>query len=175
MPGLTSKASTVRSTYGRIVWVGSQSSCPKDLAVEAIISADDIKGAIDYADLFVIASHAEQDDLLVRLRQSEQTALSLILVTQASVLSRFLANGLFESDYHEKLEYYLKHLNLGKLYSEGNLEFKLLNYLWLHEGTSFEPMCVPSQNWQFHYPLLSLWGIPSHEHAAWFAGLAENR
>ncbi|MGI2258275.1 hypothetical protein [Shewanella sp. GXUN23E] len=124
-------------------------------------------------DILVIGAHPHADELLMALRREPATALSLIFVTSASAMSAHLANGLWQQGWYQTAEMFLQRQQLWQLEPGDNLELRLLSYLWLHPGSTLEPLKTPATAQLYDYPLLTAWGIEQSGQIGWLNALTQ--
>jgi hypothetical protein len=103
-----------------------------------------------------------QDALLQNIRKNTSTALVLVLVEEESLLSDYLANGLWGNEALGKIDKYQKNRSFLQLNPFVNKEYQLLSYLWLHSYT-LVPLSTPKENHLYTYPLLNCWKIEPFE------------
>lgn len=123
--------------------------------------------------LVIALAPEQQDEILIDLRSQTLTALSLIFVVEDSLLSPYLANGVFDERFQNHLDDYLDRLQMGKLYDHGNQEFLLLSYLWLHEDCQLSPMKMAKEPCLYQYPLLSSWDMDPMDSFIWLTKLCD--
>lgn len=120
--------------------------------------------------IVIVADEKEQDEILIKLRSQNATALSLIFVLQNSPLSDFLGNGLWQESYQVQFEQYRLKRSQINLNSEDEISHKLLSYLWLH-GCDLKARSVPFEKYLYDYPLLTVWGVNITESFSWLTSL----
>ena len=97
-----------------------------------------------------------QDQALILLRQQPSTFMAMIKVVTPSLLSDYLANGLFQPDFKQELENYWQRKNLIKLPSRDDVSYRLLSFMWLFPEYSLQPVATPEKPHLYEYPLLQI-------------------
>ncbi|MEI6860334.1 MAG: hypothetical protein V5788_11345 [Shewanella sp.] len=155
-----------------LLWLGQEEPQLPDARFEYFHSSSDIFVKQLSPDLIVLSMQAEiQDKVLVTLRHHQLTSHCLILVVQDSVLSPYLANGVWHEDYNKQYQTYKLRRQQVKLRYFDDNAYKLLAYFWLHPEFTLTPHSVPSNRILFNYPLLSAWEISDEESFLWLTSL----
>lgn len=155
-----------------LLWLGQELHQLPDARFEYFHSSSEIFSKQLSPDLIVLSMQAEvQDEVLMTLRHHELTSHCLILVMQASVLSPYLANGVWNEDYNQQYQMYRLRKQQVKLRYVDDNAYKLLAYFWLHPEFTLTPHRVPSSRALFNYPLLNAWEISAEESFSWLTSL----
>ncbi|MPY26102.1 hypothetical protein [Shewanella sp. YLB-07] len=155
-----------------LLWLGQEQPKLPDSRFEYFSSSSEIFVEQLTPDLIVLSMQDEaQDEVLMTLRHHELTSHCLILVLQESVLSPYLANGIWNEDYDQQYQTYKSRRQQVKLRYFDDIAYKLLVYLWLHPEFTLTPHSVPSTRTLFNYPLLSSWEMAPEESFSWLISL----
>lgn len=151
-----------------MLWIGDYSALSWHPHFEHLNHVEDLSTQGVTPSLIVVSVPPEaQDNILLSIRRNELTSHCLVLVTQESALSPYLANGLWGKEYQQQYQDYQLKKSQIKLNYQDDLAAKLLCYLWLHSEAAVEPQCEPSKHELYSYPLLAAWGILPQDVFAW--------
>lgn len=170
--------SSIDPPCDHVVWLGPYEYQPWHPKFEKHNSLNEIVTTSVEPKMIVLSislDKQEQDSLLLALKSHPFTSHCFTLVNKQSPLSGYLSDGLWLEDFNEDYQKYISRKKQIKLNNNGNIAYKLLTYLWLHNASIITPKPSPSNTFLYYYPLLKSWGINEKNSFSWFNELKNNK
>ena len=174
MSELINQQQTVSLPHPVFAWLGQYQHQPWHPWFDHYSEFGDLNKVASTPDMLVVAAQgSEQDALLLTLRNNVLTSHCLILVETPSLLSPYLANGIWGKGFKQNVQSYQLKAQQLKLYFQSDFTYKVLAYLWLHD-TRLEPVVRPAEAVLYRYPLLEAFGVTAQESATMLVNLKQS-
>lgn len=140
--------------------------------IETLTNTAELEG-INFTAIIINISDAQQtDNLCALLRRSDATALTPIFTTTPTAYTKAITDGAIPGNVESWINVYLSRKSQLKL-EPGNLDEKVICYLWLHDTRLLIPSKHRDEEGVYHYPLIDLWD-ESASKDIWLLALERN-